>query len=135
MSLVTPKQRKEMLVDTAVQSVAEKLSLENQDIVANHITKIIELTMEMVEKHKDLSGLAKKEIVVVSTNRLIKTYVHDETTKELLLTICNSMLEDMIDLVVDATKGKVQLNKFVKHIPTIQKVLKFFCLSENTTVR
>ena len=89
--------------------------------------------MELTEVRDELSGNAKKQIVTAVTNNIIKTYVSDETTKELLLTISNSMLNEVIDLVIDASKGKLNINQFKRSFSA--KFCACFSKKRNTHTR
>ena len=75
------------------------------------LPNFIYITMEFVEKQKTLKGVEKKNMVI----GVIKDIVKDANLSEEQKIYCNTMIEsglidNMIDLVVDAASGKVEIN-------------------------
>jgi hypothetical protein len=75
------------------------------------LPNFIYITMEFVEKQKTLKGIEKKNMVIC----VIKDIVKDANLSDEQKIYCNTMIEsglvdNMIDLVVDAASGKIEIN-------------------------
>jgi hypothetical protein len=69
------------------------------------------VTMEYVEKHKNLKGVEKKQLVIKTLKDIINESDLDEEKKLYGLTMLESgLIDNMIDLVVDAASGKLEIN-------------------------
>jgi hypothetical protein len=80
-------------------------------ITANLIDTIIKECMELVEKLR-YSGPEKKQHVITIVRTLVVDLVKDpDEEKFLLQMIDNKIIENMIDLIVLASKGELNINK------------------------
>ncbi len=69
------------------------------------------VTMEFVEKHKDLKGVEKKKLVINTLKDIINESDLDNEKKVYSLSMLESgLIDSMIDLVVDAASGKIEIN-------------------------
>ena len=69
------------------------------------------VTMEFVEKHKDLKGVEKKKLVINTLKDIINESDLDNEKKVYSLSMLESgLIDNMIDLVVDAASGKIEIN-------------------------
>lgn len=98
-------------LNAGIDIISSALDLNHKDIQVSDIKEIVVLGMEFVENHTKVKGKIKEKLVVTITEEIINKFVADPTLKELLLTITDSIVGDMIQLIVDASKGKLDLNK------------------------
>jgi hypothetical protein len=89
-----------------------KKSLEGTDINIQNIHVIVKIVMEIVEI-TELKGTEQKEFCIKLLKKLFIEFTENETEDILLTLIDNGMIGNMIDLIVDASKGKLNINKLV----------------------
>jgi len=88
-------------------------------------SKIVVLTMELIEKNKaDISSQDKKSYVISAINDIIKDkksignfengIISDDLFKQLTLMIENHIIDDMIDMICTASKGIYNVNRIKK---------------------
>ena len=98
------------IYDNTLIIVKEKLS--NITIRASTIHLIIKYVMETVEK-TPIKGTEQKDLAL----RLIRALIVDLTDKEdekvLLKLLDDGTISNMIDLIVDATRGRLNINRVV----------------------
>lgn len=107
---------KKTIEDTAdmkdgIETISTTLHLKEKDMDISDIKNIVMLAMEYVENNTNLKGKIKEEFVVVITETLINKYVADPRLKEILLTIADVFVGDVVQLVIDASKGNLDINK------------------------
>ena len=82
-------------------------SITTQEFSLADFTVLVMTCMQIVEQIKDMRGARKKRLVV----RLVKRFIADvevgEVERELLLKAVDALLPDLIDGMVDASKGKL----------------------------
>lgn len=103
---------KRLLKEKALSLLKEKLNVEtlNSDL----IVKFVVLVMELVED-TDVKGKSQKDLVIHVVNEIINESQLADEEKKLYLTILNSNnTSNTIDLIVDASKGNLNLNKVKK---------------------
>ena len=107
---VVLKSESNTIYDNTLIIVKEKLS--NITIRASTIHLIIKYVMETVEK-TPIKGTEQKDLAL----RLIRALIVDLTDKEdekiLLKLLDDGTISNMIDLIVDATRGKLNINRVV----------------------
>ena len=91
-----------------------KLKLKNVEVSVENFMVIVRFAMEVVEVTQ-LKGNEQKDLSV----RLVRTVVveapiSDDKEKLLLNMIDQGVLGNTVDLVVDASKGKIDINKIVQ---------------------
>ena len=95
------------LYENTLTILKEKVS--NISLRASTLHLIIKYVMEQVE-HTPLKGSEQKELAL----KLIKALIIDLTDREdealLLQLLENGAIGNMIDLIVDATRGKLDIN-------------------------
>jgi hypothetical protein len=114
---------KDTIIDTSNNEELETLEIISEIIYnlkskygETRITKksihhILKETIELVDKIK-CNGPQKKKHVITIMKTLINDLVDDENEKELFISIIeNDILENMIDLIIDASRGKININK------------------------
>jgi hypothetical protein len=99
------------LLKYAVEELAKKVSM--IDIKTTTLPEIIKEAMQIVEK-TTIKGTKQREFVIKVLRKLFESLTDNEEEKLLLQLIDNGTVSNMIDLIVDATKGKLDINVAVK---------------------
>lgn len=109
----------ELIIQTLDIMVKEKLDLDSKaDIVP-----ILRIIMEAIEDKK-LSGPQQKELAkMILQNVINKSSMKDEDKKICLELIDNGIIENTIDLISDASKGKLKINKKKAKVTILQCLL------------
>ena len=70
---------------------------------------------EMVDKFKNIEGVQKKELVIELMNKIIKDKELipnlDDEDREKITFIINTSIPITLDLIIQATKGEIKINK------------------------
>ena len=108
--------------DAALLKLQSTLKERNIEVSSKTITQIVKIAMEIVEATK-LKGKEQKVLV----ERIVRKIVNDSPLEESKKSIVISMLDegivgDVIDLVVSATKGELDIN-------SVEKVATGCCLA------
>ena len=108
--------------DAALLKLQSTLKERNIEVSSKTITQIVKIAMEIVEATK-LKGKEQKVLV----ERIVRKIVTDSPLEESKKSIVISMLDegivgDVIDLVVSATKGELDIN-------SVEKVATGCCLA------
>ena len=108
--------------DAALMKLQSTLKDRNIEVSPKTITQIVKIAMEIVEATK-LKGKEQKVLV----ERIVRKIVTDAPLEESKKSIVISMLDegivgDVIDLVVSATKGELDIN-------TVEEVATGCCLA------
>ncbi len=108
--------------DSALLKLQSTLKERNIEVSSKTITQIVKIAMEIVEATK-LKGKEQKVLV----ERIVRKIVNDSPLEESKKSIVISMLDegivgDVIDLVVSATKGELDIN-------TVEEVATGCCLA------
>ena len=109
------------IYDNALIIVKEKLS--NITIRASTIHLIIKYVMETVEK-TPIKGTEQKDLALRLIRELIVDLTDNEDEKILLKLLDDGTISNMIDLIVDATRGRLNINRVV----TVSSKLIYTCL-------
>ena len=100
--------------DTSLKKLNEKLESRNIEITVTTITTVIKICMEIAEATK-LKGKEQKVLVGRLVKKVVKDApISDEKEKLLLDMIEEGVVGDVIDLVVSATKGELDINAVEK---------------------
>ena len=79
------------------------------EIRPSTIALVIKYVMEIVEE-TPLKGVEQKELSIKLIREIIKDLTDGEDEKVLLKLLDDGTISNMIDLIVDATKGKLNIN-------------------------
>ena len=79
------------------------------EIRSSTIALVIKYVMEIVEE-TPLKGVEQKELSIKLIREIIKDLTDGEDEKVLLKLLEDGTISNMIDLIVDATKGKLNIN-------------------------
>ena len=91
-----------------------KKQINGIEINADTIIKVLKLAMEVVEASK-LKGPAQRELAIKLVRQVVvDAPISDEKEKLLIDLIDNGILSNTVDLVVEASKGEVNINTAVK---------------------
>ena len=87
-----------------------KEKIGDMEINADNITKVLKFAMECVEV-TELKGEAKKDLAIKLVRQVVEEApISDEKEKLLLDMIDQKVLHGMVDLVVEAKEGKIDIN-------------------------
>ena len=109
------------IYDNALIIVKEKLS--NITIRASTIHLIIKYVMETVEK-TPIKGTEQKDLALRLIRELIVDLTDNEDETILLKLLDDGTISNMIDLIVDATRGRLNINRVV----TVSSKLIYTCV-------
>ena len=103
---------KRILKEKAMALLKEKFQVENLN--SDLIVKFVVLVMELVED-TDIKGKSQKELVLnVVTEVINESQLTDEEKKLYTSILRSENTNNTIDLIIDASKGKLNLNKVKK---------------------
>lgn len=83
----------------------------------NSINNVVKVIVESVEDFK-ITGEEKKRLAMILITEYINVMPRNDYTEILLSSLEAGVVSDMIDLIIEATQGKLKLNK-----KTISKML------------
>ena len=108
--------------DSSLKKLNETLESRNIEITSKTITTVIKICMEIVEATQ-LKGKEQKILVERLVKKVVKDApISDDKEKLLLDMIDEGIVGDVIDLVVSATKGELDVN-------AVEKVATGCCLA------
>lgn len=108
--------------DTSLKKLNSALASKGIEINSKTITTVIKISMEIVEV-TNLKGSEQKKLVEKLVRKVVKDApIADEKEKLLLDMIDEGVVGDVVDLVVAATKGEIDVN-------AVEKVAVGCCLS------
>lgn len=108
--------------DTALFKLQSTLKERNIEVSSKTITEIVKIAMEIVEATK-LKGSDQKLLVEKIVRKIVTQSSLDEAKKSIVISILDEgIVGDVIDLVVSATRGEVNIN-------TVEKVATGCCLA------
>ena len=94
-----------------------KHKIKDIDISATTIISILKASMVLVEHLEDVKGTEQREFAVLLVREIIDKSKMSQTQKEnCLLVIDFGVLDNVVDFVIDATKGNVDINKVKKKV-------------------
>tara|TARA_Y100000780_G_scaffold232377_1_gene263241 strand:+ start:7696 stop:8103 length:408 start_codon:yes stop_codon:yes gene_type:complete len=101
------------LKNTLVMTMIRKMSSEGVELNVHTVTKYLKSVMELVEL-TDVKGKSQKTLAIKVMRELVNNTDLDGGNKQILFTMLdNNVIDDMIELVVDVTRGNVDINKVV----------------------
>lgn len=96
--------------DTSLKKLNSALASRGIEITSKTITTVIKISMEIVEA-TNLKGVEQKKLVEKLVRKVVKDApIADEKEKLLLDMIDEGVVGDVVDLVVAATNGEVNVN-------------------------
>ena len=108
--------------DSALLKLNTTLKERNIEVSSKTITQIIKIAMEIVEATK-LKGKDQKALVEKIVKKIVKESPLEESKKSIVISMLDEgIVGDVIDLVVAATRGEVNIN-------TVEKVATGCCLA------
>lgn len=102
-----------------LQNILEQL-IEQKGLTGENLMYIVTNLMSAVGKYKKLTGMEKKEIVLILVNRAIDESAMDPQVKASLKLAIESVIPNAIDVLVLVAKGKYKF----KYIPKLVDWLK-----------
>jgi hypothetical protein len=96
------------VVDSSYEEVKRHITI--KDVKPSNIMIMLTRAMSVVDRVKGLSGPEKKEVVVHLVRRLLDEIPGDSEEKGLLRAAVELILPPLIDTLVAASRGKLDLN-------------------------
>jgi hypothetical protein len=116
------------IYDTTLEAIKEKVSLIT--IRPSTLYLIIKHVMEEVEK-TPVKGPEQKEIALKLIKALIIDLTENEDEKVLLDLLNDGTIANFMDLIVDVSKGKININKISKvSIGCFKRCYPYLCKSK-----
>ena len=108
--------------DAALIKLQSTLKERNIEVSSKTITQIVKIAMEIVEATK-LKGKEQKALVERIVKKIVTDAPLDESKKSIVISMLDEgIVGDVIDLVVSATKGELDIN-------TVEEVATGCCLA------
>jgi len=108
--------------DTALLKLKSTLKERNIEVSSKTITQIVKIAMEIVEATK-LKGQDQKTLVEKIVRKIVTEAPLDESKKNIVIAMLDEgIVGDVIDLVVSATRGELDIN-------SVEKVATSCCLA------
>ena len=108
--------------DAALIKLQSTLKERNIEVSSKTITQIVKIAMEIVEATK-LKGKEQKALVERIVKKIVTDAPLDESKKSIVISMLDEgIVGDVIDLVVSATKGELDIN-------SVEKVATGCCLA------
>lgn len=107
----------EQVVDKAFNDLVEKLNVKigNLEITPQSIMMVVRFSMEVVET-TELKGKEQKEMVLRLLEHVIRVApISDEKEALCLNMLKEGVVSNTIDIIVDATQGKLDINTVVEN--------------------
>ena len=94
-----------------------KRNIKDIDITATKIISILKASMELVEKLEDVKGTEQRDFAVLLVREIIdKTKMSHSQKENCLLVIDFGVLDNVVDFVIDASNGNLDINKVKKKV-------------------
>lgn len=88
-------------------------TLEGFELNAHNLIKILKITIEIVEV-LEMPGKEKKSLVIDLLRKYVQESSINETEKNICLEMINNgTLSETIDLVIDASNGRLEINNVI----------------------
>ena len=108
--------------DAALLKLQSTLKERNIEVSSKTITQIVKIAMEIVEATK-LKGKEQKVLVERIVRKIVNDSPLEDSKKSIVISILDEgIVGEVIDLVVSATKGELDIN-------TVEKVATGCCLA------
>lgn len=130
---VKPTEDDETLIQKAKQDIIVKIDKDGGfELSYKNIVNLVKLVMEAVEVSKIKGGEKKKEAVIRLVRDILEEFDNDDEHKKSIVDLIeDGTISALINVIVDATKGKVNINKILKLseklIKTIYNMSRVFC--------
>mgnify|MGYP001400579054 FL=1 len=95
------------LYNNCLNTIKHKLSI--LDIHLNNIHLLIKYVMETIEE-TELKGIDQKKLALAIIQDIISEIKNEDEKKRLEELLHNNTISNIIELIVDATKGKINVN-------------------------
>ena len=112
-----------LLKEKIIKEIGEK------EVDKQLLMKLLIIGMETIEK-TNVKGKDRKLVVIDALIQVIKSTNVKVSNEERLLSFLNNDADDVIDLIVDASKGEIDINKAEKYTVSFVKCL-FSCLKKD----
>ncbi len=100
-------------IELDLYNEAKKLIL-NTKLDEAIMFKIIVQLMVLADKYKGLTGGTKKQLVITVFKKIVdeeSSKLNDENLKLIIRVMSTSIINNMVDVIVDASNNKIDINK------------------------
>ena len=125
--------RKNITLDTTKSIIYKQVlldlkdSLEGTSVDVKSLHLIIKMVMEIIEG-TPIRGTEQKELAVKVLRQLFIDFTDDDIESTLIGLLDTGVIGNLIDLITDASKGKLNINKIVKTSTScIKFLIPLFC--------
>lgn len=103
-------------MDSYVDSVVQNLndSFKDGDVSIGQVSTMVKYAMEKVERFDKLHASDRKKVVLSAVHKYIDNNTKIEISLDQLEFMTSTLLPSIIDLIIDATKGRLSVNKVGK---------------------
>lgn len=115
------------LIKPIVLKLLQKLDMNEDNILQQSIPEHVKYIMELIE-NVDVNGEKKKEVVLNVLKNIGKHYLSNEQNTILITIIENNIVSKMIDMIILASKGDINVNKIIEPVTNTTNCL-FNCFS------
>ena len=123
-----PEVKIEKMLEIMLENLNTKLIEQNFVLEEATVMKLFQYGMEVIEIY-DISGSRKKELVLEMITSLIEDSNLEESKKETLRHIISSgIASNMIDIIVSASKGELNINALKEEVIEIAEEATTNCL-------
>ena len=95
------------------------LCQQNRQLEVHNLINMVVVGMELVEHFYDSSGAERKELVLEGLKVAIQECVPESEYRKGLIGVISEDIPNIIDLIIAASKGKLQLNKWWMRIQAL----------------
>lgn len=125
--------RKNITLDTTKSIIYKQVlldlkdSLEGTSVNVKSLHLIIKMVMEIIEG-TPIRGTEQKELAIKVLRQLFIDFTDDDIESTLIELLDAGVIGNLIDLITDASKGKLNINKIVKTSTScIKFLIPLFC--------
>lgn len=132
---LTPQQLQKY-INRVYDAVEDAIAgIRNKDFDIGLVIEWGKIIMLVVEKYPELTGEDKKQIVIAVIKKIVIEIGLDEDNNDIAQTVIDTALPIVIDLVVAASRGDLDLNKikgrFSKFWASVKKICCCGCRGDN----
>lgn len=117
-------QNDDYIINNTLSIIKDKIN--NIDIRPSTIHLVLKYVMEHIEK-TPIKGVKQKHLTLKVIRELIIDLTNGEDERILLLLIDDGTIGNLIDLIVDVSKGKIDINNVIDTAQITYSCLPHFC--------
>ena len=102
-------------------------AIEGREITPASIMGIATIAMAMVERQKNMSGDDKKALVIILLHNIVDATEMDDGDKAAVSLIIETTIPSAIDLLIDASKGGLDIDRIKSRWESIKSMFSCCC--------